>query len=297
MNPSQPNPNGRTVLLMGVGYLGRRLAPLLTDRSSPFSTVWGTTRSPRRIDDLKNLGLVPVLYDVVSASEMLPAVDTVLHCVGFDRTGSATRREVYVDGLQKTLENLPDSCQHFHYVSSTGVYGDAQGDWVDELAEPDPGDEGGQVCWEAERLLQQSAHDRGMTLTIYRLAGIYGPDRMIGARMLESGHPVPGNPDQTLNLIHVDDAAHILYHACLKSPTHRLYNVSDGTPPTREDFYHEVAQLIHVDPPTFDPDQSGRMRGDRKIQNRRLMEDFELTLQFPTYREGLRNCMSKGSFD
>ena len=82
--------------------------------------------------------------------DRLPAADRVFYAVGFDRSAGAAMREVYVEGLQNVLDRLPGSVRRFVYASSTGVYGQAGGEWVDEESPTDPQHESGRVVLEAE---------------------------------------------------------------------------------------------------------------------------------------------------
>src|SRR5262249_28387718 len=151
-------------------------------------------------DDMRSLR--PIVADVTQPSTLkaLPVCGTTLYCVGFDRGSGNSMREVYVDGLANVLRLLPDGGK-FIYVSSTGVYGDAGGGWVDESTPVNPTDEGGQVAWEAEQLLQRLRPDA----VILRLAGIYGPGRLLRrAKSMRSGEPIAADPEKWLNLIQVD---------------------------------------------------------------------------------------------
>jgi len=168
-------------LIVGCGYLGARVAALWRKQGEQ---VFATTRHGDRAAALRGLGLEPIVCDVLQPESLqrLPAVDTVLYCVGLDRASGANMRQVYVEGLAKVLDRLPEPGRFLH-VSSTSVYGQTGGEEVDESADTQPLDESGRIVLEAERLL----HARVPKAVILRFAGIYGPERLLRQRDIGSG--------------------------------------------------------------------------------------------------------------
>ena len=158
-------------LVIGCGYLGRRVLPLWKDRR-----VFALTRRAEGAAELTTLGAEPVLGDVLRPESLhaLPTVDTVLYAVGFDRASGATMRQVYVDGLANVLAHLPTP-RRFLYVSSSSVYGQSDGGWVDEASPTEPLEESGRIVLEAERTLHAALPDA----VVLRFSGIYGPGRLL----------------------------------------------------------------------------------------------------------------------
>src|SRR5207248_2633215 len=111
-----------STLIVGCGYLGRRVGRLLAERGEP---TMGTVRTPERASALVPLGIEPVLADVLDPAslERLPEARRVVYCVGFDRSKGVPMRTVYVDGLRNVLERLGNVPEVLVYTSSTGVYG------------------------------------------------------------------------------------------------------------------------------------------------------------------------------
>jgi nucleoside-diphosphate-sugar epimerase len=198
--------------------------------------------------------------------------------------------DVYVNGLRRTLFKLPPP-KKLLYISSTGVYGETGGAWVDESTPPAPIDEAGHACLEAEGVLQELAEKRGFPWTILRLAGIYGPGRMIGAQTLQAGLPIQGDPDTHINLIHVDDVVRVVVQAEQIRAVNRIYNVSDGAPVVRRDFYECAAAFLNAPAPQFDASAARRRRGDRLIRSDRMRSELGVELKFKDYREGLASCL------
>jgi nucleoside-diphosphate-sugar epimerase len=278
-------------LVIGCGYLGRRVAEQWQARGD---RVFVTTRSPERAAAWSAQGLVPVVCDVLAPDTLqsLPAVASVVYCVGMERTAGRSMREVYVAGLGKVLAELtrPERAlrpERFLYVSSTGVYGQTGGDWVDEDAATQPRDEAGRVVLEAEELLRRSWPEA----IVLRFAGIYGPGRVIGKQLLQSGQPIPGAPDGWLNLIHVEDGAGAVLAAEERGRPGALYHVADGRPVRRQDYYAALARLLRSPAPTFAPGASER--GNRRIDNTRLRQELGFVPRWADLERGLADALAR----
>ena len=281
-------------LIFGCGYLGFRIAKLWRQRNE---SVLAVTRSSARARELSDEGIEPLVGDILSHRSnsepnwRFPAeVDTVLFAVGYERGSDQTIRDVYVEGLRNVLDALPESVQRFVYISSTGVYGNVAGDWVNEDTVCQPTREGGKACLAAENLLR--SHPLGKRSIILRLAGIYGPGRIPRAKDLLAGKPIDAPAAGYLNLIHVDDAARIALLAEERAETPSLYVVSDGQAVVRSEYYKWLAQLLKAPPPKFvpaPPDSPAAQRAgsDKRINPARLMRDLHPELLYPSYREGL----------
>ncbi len=197
----------------------------------------------------RRCGLRPVVADVTHGETLaaLPPAETVLYAVGYDRAAGRSMREVYVAGLLAVLDSLPPSVERLIYISSTGVYGQTDGQWVDEDSPCEPTRESGRVCLEAERALL--AHRLGGRSVTLRLAGIYGPGRLPNQAALRGGEPIAAASDGYLNLIHADDAASAVLAAAEHARPSSLYTVSDGHPAQRHEYYAEAARLLGAPSP------------------------------------------------
>jgi nucleoside-diphosphate-sugar epimerase len=207
----------------------------------------------------------------------------VLYAIGLDRSSGKSMREVYVGGLTNVLKTLPTPRQ-FIYVSSTSVYGQADGGWVDESSPTEPGEENGRIVLECERLLRERLPDA----IVLRFAGIYGPGRVIRrASILGKGEPIATDPDGWLNLIHVEDGAMAVL-AAAEHGAGATYNVADDEPVRRREFYGEMAQLLGAPPPRFTVTTE---KTNRRISNRKMREELKIELQYPDYHAGLRQAI------
>lgn len=267
-------------LVVGCGYLGERVARVWRQAGDE---VYAITRGTGA-GGLSRAGLRPIVLDVTQGPRLgaLPDVDTVLFAVGRARRSGATMFDLHVKGLRAVLDALPGSTGRMIYASSTGVYAQNAGEWVDEESVCEPVREGGKACLSAERLL--FAHARGRDALVLRLAGLYGPGRIPRSGDVTAGRPIAGSPDAYLNLIHVDDAARaVVAAAALGAVTDRTYVVSDGHPPSRGEYVDLLATRLGVAPPEF---EGGSGLGKR-VRNDRAVHELGLRLQYLSYREGL----------
>ncbi len=276
-------------LIFGCGYLGLRVAKLWRQAGD---TVYVVTRRADRAEELGNGGLVPLIADICQLDSLrdLPRVETVLFAVGYDRSSPQSIGQVYVGGLSNTLLALSPSIEKFIYTSSTGVYGQSDGGWVDENALCQPTRPGGVACIEAERALL--AHPLGRCAVILRLAGIYGPGRIPRVKQLRAGQAIAAPSEGYLNLIHVDDAARVVLAAEARASGGTIYCVSDGQPVLRREYYEQLACLTGSPPPTFAPPSpdspaSQRAGSSKRVRNQRLLSQLQVRLDYPSYREGL----------
>lgn len=289
-----------TKLIFGCGYLGARVARRWHEVGHDVTVV---TRSQPRAEGFAHHGYRAIVADVARPELLvdLPAAETVLYAVGFDRGGEQSIEDVYAGGVRNVLAALPDDTGRFIYISTTGVYGPAEGGWVDEEVPPDPRREGGRASLAAEQAL--AAHPLGQQGVILRLAGIYGPGRIPFLDRLQTGEPIPAVSAGHLNLIHVDDAAEVVVAAGEKNwgdtpATHmpRVICVCDGHPVQRGEYYAEVARLIGAPPPKFISPESNspraaRAEADRRVRNDRMLAEFGVQLTYPDYRAGLAKIL------
>lgn len=278
-----------TRLVFGCGYLGRRVARRWRARGDRVVAV---TRSPERAAELAGEGIEPHVADLLHPESLasLPHAETVLFAVGYDRSSGRPIQEVYVEGLRHAIAALPVLPEKLIYISSTGVYGQIDGERVDESSPCRPTRAGGEAALAAEALLAQGAiAERAIIL---RLAGIYGPGRIPRSEEIRTGRPIAAPHDGYLNLIHVDDAATIVEIAADRLDPPQTLVVSDGAPVVRSEYYAELARLLKAPPPTFTPADAAspaaqRAGSDKRVDPTRLYTTLPVKLRFPSYREGL----------
>ena len=267
-------------LVIGCGYLGRRVADAWRDSGR---AVYALTRG--RADELRAAGLRPVTGDVTDPASLaglrdLPPIGTVLYAVGTDRRAGHTMRQVYVEGLRNVLAAVP-TVERWVHVSSTGVYGQADGSLVTEASPTEPREESGRVVLGAEQTLLGAKPGA----TILRFAGIYGPGRWLRKAALLAGEPYTADADKWLNLIHVADGV----AAVLAAESHPTgtYNIADDEPVRRRDFYTESAQLLGAPEAKFVPPASPAPEANRRVSNALARAVLHFVPRYPSYREGL----------
>jgi nucleoside-diphosphate-sugar epimerase len=194
------------VAILGCGYVGIALGRTLA--STGHDPV-GVRRSTDGIEAIREAGFEAVQADVTDPAVLaaVPDVDAVVFAASSGGSGADAAREIYVDGLAGAIEHFADRDQppdRLLYTSSTGVYGDHGGDWVDETTPIEPTTTKTQVLADAESVAIERAERVGMEPTVVRLAGLYGPDRYRIGRFLD--RPVT---EGWSNLLHREDAAGI----------------------------------------------------------------------------------------
>ena len=274
-----------TVLIAGCGDLGTEAG--LRFAAAGFS-VLGWRRSPEKLPspisgrtaDLTDPDLPPVPADT----------DVVVIAVAAGSRSVEAYRAAYVDGTANVLNALERDGVHprrILWVSSTAVYGDAAGNWVDEQTPAAPASDTGAVILEAEQLL----HRRRPDAVVLRLAGIYGPGR---TRLIDSVNAgtavVPASPQLT-NRIHRDDAAAAIVHltTAVADPA-PLYVGVDNEPVDLAEVLRFLAGELGTELPAPADKESSR-GGDRRLSNARLRgTGFEFA--YPTFREGYRAVLA-----
>ncbi|MEC9001863.1 MAG: SDR family oxidoreductase [Planctomycetota bacterium] len=281
-------------LIIGCGYLGHRVARQWQQAGDHVSVL---TRSAQRADQLAREGLHPLVGDLTDANSLpeFPACDTILYAVGYDRSSGASIQQVYVEGLKHCLDALPATSGRIIYISSTGVYGQDDGNWVDESSPCHPTRPGGVACLDAETLLK--SHPRGVGSLVLRLAGIYGPNRLPRRAAIEAGESLATPADGYLNLVHVEDGVQAILAAESREHLPSLLLVSDGQPVLRGAYFEEMARLLDAPSPVFEPPDPAspaaqRATGNKRISNQRLLKELEISLKYPSFQEGLGSLLA-----
>jgi nucleoside-diphosphate-sugar epimerase len=286
-----------TTLIVGCGYLGRRIGARL---SANGERVVGTVRSVEAAASLARWRIEPWIADVLrpNSFDRLPGFERIVYCVGFDRGAGASMRSVYVDGLSAVAPRLRRDIERLVYVSSTGVYGQDDGGWVDETSPTVPRHESGRICLEAERLVRAIHEEKAVRTIVIRYAGLYGPGRIVRRDAVARGAPLIGDPDRYLNLIHIDDAASAAM-AVLDAPDpDDLYLAADDRPVPRREYYEEVARCLGAPTPRFQPPlpesvEARREDSNKRVSNRTLRERLGLELRFPDIASGVPDALGR----
>jgi nucleoside-diphosphate-sugar epimerase len=279
---------GPVLLTLGHGYSAAALAAGLGPRWRKL----GTTRSAARAAEMRAAGVEPVDWaDGAAVEAAVAAASHVLVSAPPDaggdpalaRFGTALRRRG------------PD---WVGYLSTTGVYGDRQGDWVDEDAVLNPVNERSRWRVAAERGWRES----GLSVRVFRLAGIYGPGRSALDRLREGRAQRVVKPGQVFSRIHVEDVAGALAASIARPEPGAVWNVADDEPAPPQDVIAYAAELLGLPVPPEVPFERAELSPmarsfyaeSKRVSNRRLRERLGVVLRHPDYRTGLRAILAAG---
>lgn len=247
---------------------------------------------------ISDAGLEAYQADATNPMDLsgLPTADAVVYAAS--ASGEDGARETYVDGLETVLDHYDDRRSppsRFVYTSSTGVYGDHGGAWVDESTEIQPTTERQETLVAAERIALERGTDR-MRRVVVRFGGLYGPGRSPVERYLE-GPVSPGH----VNLVHRDDAAGAVAHLLTEGAVAEdIVNVVDDEPVSRPTLANWIADRFDRDPPAIvplvdrnlSPARRRRLGTDKRVANDRL-HDLGYEFAYPTFRTGFVDGLSE----
>lgn len=284
------------VAILGCGYVGLELGRQLLARGhEPI----GVRRSAEGCTAIEDAGFEGVQADVTDPETLsrVPDADAIVFAASSGGRGAEAAREVYVEGLRTAIEQFSgraDPPERLIYTSSTGVYGDHGGDWVDEETEVNPTTEKTRVLREAE----EAALDSPVTGTVVRFAGLYGPDRYRLERYLEG--PVT---EGYLNMIHRDDAAGIVRYLLEEELARgEVVLAVDDEPAGKWGFADWLAEQCGLPTPPKETKEERladdglseparrRILTSKRCSNAKLRE-LGYELSYPTFREGYREAV------
>ncbi|MDX8408160.1 MAG: SDR family oxidoreductase [Mariprofundaceae bacterium] len=286
----------QSLLILGCGYVGERLARSCI---ADGMRVIGTTRNGEHAEALERQGIEPLLIGSPAdlSASILQSVDAVLDSIPLERPEKGVRA-----GQPRWLPRLVPGMKHIRwlgYLSSTGVYGDANGAWVDEAWACHPGSRRGSERLKAERAWL----DSGLAAEVFRLAGIYGPGRNIFARLRAGGYKaVKWNPPHYSSRIHVDDVVAALMAAMNKPEPGRIVNLADDLPLPHDEYVQEVARLIDAPGPVILSPERGELelspamldffRDNKRVSNRLLHQELLPALKYPDFRSAVSDLLA-----
>ncbi|MBL4774848.1 MAG: SDR family oxidoreductase [Mariprofundus sp.] len=286
----------RRILILGCGYVGEKLARACLAEGLQ---VYATTRHQRRALALEKLGITSYCVDspVDLTDELLASVDAILDSIPLHRDAHG------VHAMQSTwLPKLSLKCPNLiwaGYLSTTGVYGDANGAWVDESWPCQPSSARGRQRLLAEQAWLMSS----LPAEVFRLAGIYGPERNIFERLKAGDYQaVVWQPAHYSSRIHVDDIVAALMAAMQSPKAGRIVNVADDMPLPHADYVCEVASMIAAPQPVLLSEEEGRdqlsaaalsfFQDNKRVSNHLLHQELLAELKYPDFRHGIGSIMA-----
>ena len=272
------------LLSFGHGYSAQALANRLLPVGWKIS---GTTRDKNKLPELGETGIEPCLWGDSGIEEAFSKATAVLISVGPNEEGDP----VFLR-YNKLFEKYAANLDWVGYLSTTGVYGDFNGQWVDEETPLNPQTKRGQLRLSAEQGWQSISD---LPMHIFRLAGIYGPGRGPFSKVRSGTAKRIIKKGQVFSRIHVDDIAQVLL-ASLNAPNPgQVYNVCDNDPAPPQDVIGYAAELLGLPLPPIvnfdDADLSPMARSfyaeNKKVDNTRIKLELGVTLLYPDYKAGL----------
>ncbi|WP_299281695.1 SDR family oxidoreductase [uncultured Tateyamaria sp.] len=274
----------KTLLSFGHGYSAKALTTLLLPQGWQ---IIGTIRSADKADALADTGITSMVFPGADMAAAIQAATHLLISAGPDGEGDPVLRDV-----GDMIKARATAFEWVGYLSTTGVYGDHQGGWVDETTALTPSTRRGQ--WRAEAEGAWAAIP-GLPLHIFRLAGIYGPGRGPFAKVRAGTARRIIKKDQVFSRTHVEDIAQIVAASIAQPNPGAIYNVCDDDPAPPQDVIGHAADLLGLPlPPAEDfetADMTPMARSfyaeSKRVRNDRIKEELGITLRYPTYKEGL----------
>jgi nucleoside-diphosphate-sugar epimerase len=278
-----------TLVSFGHGFSAQALAELLLPQGW---RIIGTTRSDDKAARLLHQGIEPRIWP---GADMMPALDQATHLLisaAPDAQGDPVLAE-----LRDAIAQRAGQFQWVGYLSTTGVYGDHNGDWVDEATPLTPATARGIARMRAEA---DWAAIPDLPLHIFRLAGIYGPGRGPFAKVRDGSARRIIKQGQVFSRTHVADIAQVLAASIARPNAGAIYNVCDDDPAPPEDVIGYAAQLLGLPQPPAEDYATAEMTPmarsfyaeSKKVRNDRIKDELGVQLLYPDYRSGLRALLA-----
>ena len=270
------------MFIFGAGYTAGYLSKTLTEQGW---IVYGTTRRQERFDEIAKSGAHPLLIDDPAMSERLSACSHVLISAGPSENGDPT-----LNAYQSVF--VENRFEWVGYLSTTGVYGGTEGEWVDEDTPLHPTTTRGQQ----RKLAEEAWSDvPNLPLHIFRLAGIYGLGRGPLSKVKSGKAQRIIKKDQVFSRIHVEDIVQVLSASIAAGTNGGIYNVCDNYPAPPQDVIGYAAELLGLPiPPAIafeDANLSPMGRSfyaeNKRAANERIKSELGIVLKYPDYKTGL----------
>jgi nucleoside-diphosphate-sugar epimerase len=278
------------VLIAGCGYVGTALGSALAQtghvafglRRRPAAESHGMRTVSADLSDTDSLGTLP------------PDLDYVFYTASSDERTDEAYRKAYVEGVNNllvALERRRIEPKRFFLASSTGVYEQQNGEWVDESTPAEPTHFSGRRILEGEKILLNSP----VPATVVRFGGIYGPGRSRLIQQLLAGRATySAGKVRFTNRIHRDDCAGAFMHLMSLASPQNLYLAVDDEPTEQRELLNWLAQELDSPPPQPTPNRSGTRKGNKRCRNDRLRASG-FRFQYANFREGYRDLLERSA--
>lgn len=279
------------LLIVGCGDIGLRILARLRDRYR----VIALTSTPTRVPELRAAGALPIVGDLdahATLARCAPFAERVIHLAPPPERGRRDPR------TRRLIAALAGRSARLVYVSTTGVYGDARGAWLDETAPLAPASDRAFRRADAERALRRACARGALRVSILRAPGIYDERERLPLQRLRQGLPALAAADDVYtNHIHADDLARIAIAALHRSAPQRVYNAVDDSQLKMGEYFDLVADRFGLPRPprlprdelraAVSPAMYSFMRESRRLRNERIKRELRVRLRHPTVADAL----------
>jgi nucleoside-diphosphate-sugar epimerase len=284
------------LFVFGLGYSARQFIELYRDR---FTRIAGTVRSPEKAEEISAMGIDAYRFDATGHDPR------ILHDLAEAEVLLISIPPGEIDPVLDRFAEVVAAAPRLRwvgYLSTVGVYGNANGGWVDEDTPPNPATLRSRQRIVAERQWLDLGERTAIAVKVFRLAGIYGPGRNAHVKVADGTARRIVKPDQVFNRIHTADIAQVLMASIDHPGQNAIYNVADDEPGPPHDVIAYAAELLGREPPPEVPFDEAEMTpmarsfyaDNKRVRNTRLKTDLGVRLRYPTYREGLRALLEAG---
>ena len=205
--------------------------------------------------------------------------------------------DIVIKNFQNILEK--STTKWITYLSATSVYGNHNGDWVDEKSNTNPTSTNGIDRLYAEKLWLNLADKKNLPVQIFRLSGIYSNQNNVLTRLKSGSAKLIEKKKQFFSRIHVEDTANILFKSLQNFKSKEIYNISDDKPTSSEELITYGSRLLNIEKPkvvnlsTIESEMVKNFYKDsKKVNNKKMKEFFNYKLKYPTYVEGLDHILN-----
>lgn len=282
------------IFIVGCGDIGNRVARLWQAQGI---RVIGLARKPGHLAELEKQQITPWQADLDDPASLtgLPTRQALVYYFAPPPSQGSDdpRMRHFLQALDKQAA-LP---QRIVYISTSGVYGDRQGEQVTEETPPNPQVDRARRRYAAEQQLREWGRQHGIPVIILRVGGIYGPGRLPIKRLRDRVPMVHESLAPRTNRIHADDLAQICVAAAQRGRADTIYNISDGNDSNMTEYFNTVADFLGLPRPplvdwpeaerTLSPGMLSYLRESRRMDNSRMLQELGIELLYPSLQAGL----------
>jgi len=284
------------VLIIGCGDIGLRVAKIWKNAAK---TVFAMARSEESMDIFRQQHLHTCQADLDDTHTLksLPTRQALIYYFAPPPAKGHidTRMANFIASIEK--EGLP---AHLVYISTSGVYGDQAGELINEDTPVNPSVDRAKRRYNAEQQLRTWSKQATVPVTILRVGGIYGPDRLPLQRIKDQVPMLHEELSPQTNRIHADDLAQVCAAAAAEKAEGEIYNVSDGTNSNMTEYFNTIADHFDLPrPPLVDWDEAEKtiskgmlsyLKESRRLDNSKMINELGIELKYPTLKDGLATC-------